>query len=549
MAAQVRPQTNGLLPIGVSQTSSSTPKTSTMKPPSPKLKVIVRRLAPGLTEAEFTTILGEEWKLGGGKVDWFLYKPGKDSKDPSKPSRPSRAYLHLTSGDHLISLSDAVRQLNFEDAMNTFNNPCLIGPPSVEFAPYGRVPGGRRRNDARAGTIDQDPEFMAFLEGLANPTTTVEPSETEVAKPEKVNTTPLVQFLKDKKANKSKEAALKLAKKQEAKGKGKEAAKETADEKKTKDGKADKLVEKAAKETVKILNRQAASQKKAKFDAVKAAEEAPVVVNSAGKSVRTFDHVPPRQRSAVIAAANRMFKRDINMAINQNSEKATTSAKETTEKAGNPAPKAAAAKRRGKDLDDNKTPNSAASPAAAPMVLLKKPAISSSAASGPVSKPTPTPPKPASARKPPPVLVPSEGATRAFVKHANPSQGVTEALLKEAMEKFGGVTLVEIDRRKGFAYVDFTEPEGLKKAMAANPTSVAQGTVQVMERKADKAERAPAPANPTAKKQPYQPPARGGRGGGGAGRRGGRGGGRGGQGGSSESSKPPPNASTAPAGK
>lgn len=227
------------------------------------------------------------------------------------------------------------------------------------------------------------------------------------------------------------------------------------------------------------------------------------------------------------------------MAINQNSDKAAAPAKETSQKVGNPAPKSAAAKRRGKEVDENKTPSATASPAPAPMVLLKKPATSSPATSSPASKSTPAPPKQPPARKPPPVLVPSEGATRAFVKHANPSQGVTEALLKEAMEKFGGVTMVEIDRRKGFAYVDFTEPESLKKAMAANPTSVAQGTVQVMERKVDRAERAPVPANAPAKKQPFQPPVRGGRGGGGAGRRGGRGGSRGGQGGSSESPKPP----------
>ena len=50
------------------------------------MKVIIRRLAPGLTEAEFTSILGDDWRLGGGKVDWFLYKPGKDSKEYIYPT-------------------------------------------------------------------------------------------------------------------------------------------------------------------------------------------------------------------------------------------------------------------------------------------------------------------------------------------------------------------------------------------------------------------------------------------------------------------------------
>jgi regulator of nonsense transcripts 3 len=76
-----RSHTNGVLAVTASQTSGNGPRPAVAKPPSPKLKVILRRRAPGLTEAEFTSILGEDWKLGQGKVDWFLYKPGKDSKE------------------------------------------------------------------------------------------------------------------------------------------------------------------------------------------------------------------------------------------------------------------------------------------------------------------------------------------------------------------------------------------------------------------------------------------------------------------------------------
>jgi len=72
---------NGVLAITASQTSGSGPRSAVAKPPSPKLKIVVRRLAPGLTEAEFTSVLGDDWILGQGKVDWFIYKPGKDSKE------------------------------------------------------------------------------------------------------------------------------------------------------------------------------------------------------------------------------------------------------------------------------------------------------------------------------------------------------------------------------------------------------------------------------------------------------------------------------------
>ena len=72
---------NGVLAVAASQTSGSVTKPPAVKPPTPKLKAIIRRLAPGLTEGEFVSVLGDEWALGQGKVDWFLYKLGKDSKE------------------------------------------------------------------------------------------------------------------------------------------------------------------------------------------------------------------------------------------------------------------------------------------------------------------------------------------------------------------------------------------------------------------------------------------------------------------------------------
>ena len=34
-----------------------------------------------MTEAEFITILGPDWELSKGKVDWFSYAQGKVSKE------------------------------------------------------------------------------------------------------------------------------------------------------------------------------------------------------------------------------------------------------------------------------------------------------------------------------------------------------------------------------------------------------------------------------------------------------------------------------------
>lgn len=421
---------------------------------------------------------------------------------------------------------------------------------------------------------------MAFLEGLANPTSTKEVSadtlsENNSGKQDKITTTPLVQFLKDKKANKSKEAAVKLAKKQEAQLKNK-SAKEISSpiedsKKKSKEVKGDKSLEKAAKEAVRILNREAAAKSGASGPSSEASTSQ---VSTPPKLDVT--KVPGRQRSAVVAAHIRMLQRDLGLtpaqahrqvrrdtADAQKAERAAVAAEkvasETKELSSSQsqamanaprAPSAQSRKARGKAIATAEPESSKATtssvPPPVPMVLLRKPDTTQvTPTATQTTKLTPSAPASVN-RKSQSAAVPSAGATQAFVKHANPSQGVTEALLKEAMEKFGSVSMVEIDKRKGFAYVDFVDTDGLKKAMAANPISVAQGTVQVMQRKGT--------ALPPEKKPIHQPspvPARGGnRGGRGGtiGRRGGRGGGRGGNIGSSET-KAPSAAPTGPAAK
>lgn len=75
------------IPAAATQKSTPSPKPATAKkapkPPTPRLKLLVRRLPPGLTVSEFEHALGEEWKSGGdgGKIDWMQYKPGKVSKE------------------------------------------------------------------------------------------------------------------------------------------------------------------------------------------------------------------------------------------------------------------------------------------------------------------------------------------------------------------------------------------------------------------------------------------------------------------------------------
>ncbi|KAL9575633.1 hypothetical protein ACKAV7_000431 [Fusarium commune] len=578
---------------------SETPKPTKTKAHNEGEKLVIRRLPPGMTQAEFVSILGNEWELGKGKVDWLSFAGGKISTDPSKPSRPGRAYVHVMKKDDILPLSDAVRTAVWEDAKASFNSPSLIGPPSVEFAIYKKVPSNKKRTDARQGTIDQDPEFMAFLEELANPAPPKETVEGEegddLGKAEtKVTTTPLIEYLKEKKANKAKESSSSKNSKhgQDSRNaKGKNSSKdEDSGKKKGKESKAEKG-EKTPKETVKILTKKATSEPNAETSKTNAKSQ---------PNDSSAQETAPKSRRAGILAAARILQRDLGLSpgsahrkARQDAAKAEADAK-TPEKeststaeakasvfespstpvksaeAEAPEPKGRGAanankqqqsnrrtrggknaeksnqKEKGKEnsKEKEKVKESTSSQPAPnpPIVLLKKKATD--AESNPPAKPANTttqapaaqggrskadntaggskggPNKGSNAQKKPPTVSPD--ATRGFVKHANPSQGVTEALLKQTLSAFGTITFVEIDKRKGFAYVDFAEHEGLVKAVTASPITVAQGTVQVLERKdkkpantnANAATTAPAPVAGSAAPEKASGRGRRGRGGG-----------------------------------
>ncbi|KAF5657904.1 hypothetical protein FHETE_10167 [Fusarium heterosporum] len=553
------------------------PKPTKTKTHNEGEKLVIRRLPPGMTQAEFLSILGSEWELGKGRVDWFSFAGGKISTDPSKPSRPGRAYVHVMRKDDILALSETVRNAVWEDAKASFNSTSLIGPPSVEFAIYKKIPSNKKRTDARQGTIDQDPEFMAFLEELANPAPpnqTLEGEEgDELGKAEaKVTTTPLIEYLKEKKASKTKDGASSKNSKHgqgdSRGGKGKNSSKDDdSGKKKGRETKAEKA-EKAPRETVKILTKKAAAEQSAE-------------VSKANAKSQTNDsssqEAAPKSRRAGILAAARILQRDLGLSpgsahrkARQDAAKADADSKPAPEKettatsdvktsiaeppvspiksteTETPAVKgrgAAASSnkqqpanrrtRGGKNAEKGKekekegskenkekdktregTSGQAQSAPNPPIVLLKK--KGNEAESNQQAKPANTTPQPAvtqggrskadnaaggskggsnkaaNAQKKSSAVSP--GATRGFVKHANPSQGVTEALLKQTLSTFGTITFVEIDKRKGFAYVDFAEHEGLVKAVTASPITVAQGTVQVLERKDKK----PANAGSTA---------------------------------------------------
>ncbi|KAI2463339.1 Smg-4/UPF3 family-domain-containing protein [Annulohypoxylon bovei var. microspora] len=580
-------KTNGVLPVSSTLATHDTPKTNKAKEPPRGKKVIIRRLPPGITDVEFWAILGDEWKRGNGKVDWTRFQDGQVSQDPSNPSSPARCYLQVLRIDDIPVLAEIVQRSIWEDDKRTFNDPALVGPPYLEVSIYQKVPTTKRRMDSKQGTIDQDPDFMAFLDSLTQDPAVKEVEAEQVAEDSlkdsvKVTTTPLVEYLKEKKANKGKETTSAKSSKHgrhESQG-GKPKGSQEDSKKKIKESKTEKAEkaaekdEKKAKEPVKLLTKKAAAQ-----EAAEAAKSTPT-------PSKTIEEAAPKSRRANIAAAAKILQRDLGLSpgsahrrARQDAAKAEAAAKVDVGKekdskdpvsvaptapsqptssappSAPTAPKAQATEgsRRSRGAKaakqnasgdtakgkDNASSATKPAPVTTPVILKRKddtppagPASTTPASSASTNPTPPTGPKAATGKASTSKSGPSQkkgsgqpsitaGATRAFVKHANPSQGVTEPLLKQAMEVYGPVTFVEIDKRKGFAYVDFGDHDTLVKAVTASPVSVAQGTVQVLERKEIK-KPAQAPTQPAAEKASNDaPPDRPKRGGRGRGRRGG----------------------------
>ncbi|KAJ6007202.1 hypothetical protein N7522_005553 [Penicillium canescens] len=466
------------IPVAATQKSGSgAPPKKAPKPPAPRLKLLIRRLPPGLTQAELEAALGDEWKTGAGKVDWLQYKPGKVSKDPAKPSRPSRAYIHVVSTEHVTALSDKVRLESFQDARHTSNDPILLGPPSLEYAAYAKTPGSRSRKDARQGTIDQDSDFIAFLESLTQPITKPAPvdsmADVEEKKKESVMTTPLVQYIKDKKASKSKDGGSKSSKHSRAE-------KESKQEKVM----AKKLLQRTDKEPSSTSEKKTRGEKTSK-ESTKTTKQAAASAK-AGKSAATSSATkenppaPERKRErGNVAAATKILQRDLGLLTSGGRRRGKGGAAETGSPKNESSRDSAAPSVEVSKKESAKSAKNASTSTKPQDELASR---ASAASPAPSTNPSAKSSKGSKAK---PATGPAPTATQAFLKHANPSQGVTEALLEAAFNPFGTVTKVEIDKKKGFGYVNFAGPEGLQKAIAASPVSVAQSQVVVLERKAN----------------------------------------------------------------
>ena len=419
----------------------------------------------------------------------------------AKPSKPARAYFQLLDRFQLEALAEKVKTASFLDARGTAND-----PPVLEFAQYGRVPTGKRRNDARQGTIDQDPEFIEFLESLTNPIQKPKPLENAgdiKASKEDHKITPLIQHLREKKAAKDKAPKEKVGKHGKKAIKDELADESKVDKKNKDDGPVNNNEKKSGRRNDKNATRDSpgkASKKDTKAPASPQQSKAQLAAKSTSDGPREESVAKKQSSSTPATAAARMLQRDLGIrggraggGSRRGGSQQSPEATKVTANGANPANNADSPKPEpavGSQTQPSKVSSDTLSTPADKETKSSQvqhnrlpkapPNTSKSPPTGPSTKTT-SPANSKSTSKVSPNVTPT--ATRAFLKHANPSQGITEPLLHKALSPFGQVTQAVIDKRKGFAYVDFAEPAGLQAAIVASPIPVAQGNVQVLERK------------------------------------------------------------------
>ena len=404
----------------------------------------------------------------------------------------------MTKPEYPKQLADKIRSISFNDSRGFVKDLASSWPPSAEFAPYGKVPHSKGRKDARQGTIDQDQEFIDFLESLTDPITraTATDADTLGRIKDNVTITPLVQFLKDKKANETKKsltATPKAAK--HARQDSKDSKANLNSEKKAPvknqisslspmdKRNAQVIKENATREVVRVLNKQASQANKSPKPPTTSSSNVTPSITPASQLVEK-----KRERGNASAAAN-ILRRDLGIASGRGGRKGTLAVQQgsgvTTAGAATPKSQPEEGKRAvqgpGKEaaqVSDIPLKNATKFSAVAPPTGPAASRVSSKATSSSIPANTLQPAGGVSSSN-----APQPTATQAFLKHANPSQGVTESLLEEAFANFGVLKKVEIDKKKGFAYVDFEEPQGLQNAIKASPVKVAQGQVVVLERK------------------------------------------------------------------
>ncbi|CAD7078050.1 unnamed protein product [Hermetia illucens] len=169
-------------------------------------KVVIRRLPPSMTEETFLKQiepLPDHENYYFVPADWSL---GQDAT--------ARAYINFLNQDDIFLFKDRFDGYVFVD------NKGAEYPAIVEFAPFQGLPRNKsRKKDPKVNSIETDPHYISFLE-------TLNKEESEGSKAEfkleysfqlkddkKITSTPLLQYLANKKQERRDERKRKLEEK------------------------------------------------------------------------------------------------------------------------------------------------------------------------------------------------------------------------------------------------------------------------------------------------------------------------------------------------
>ncbi|XP_075973709.1 uncharacterized protein LOC142974987 [Anticarsia gemmatalis] len=166
-------------------------KTKTQRPLT---KIILRRLPPTMTEEAFL----EQVSPIPDHDHFYFAKP-----DPSLGNNLySRAYINFVNVDDIYLFRDKFDGYVFLDEKGVE----YVG--IVEYAPFQRIPKKKKKKDPKCGTIESDPIYQEFVEGLNKDPETENQPKLEYSYPvndandKKVQSTPLLEYLAARKQDK-----------------------------------------------------------------------------------------------------------------------------------------------------------------------------------------------------------------------------------------------------------------------------------------------------------------------------------------------------------
>ncbi|XP_030503701.2 regulator of nonsense transcripts UPF3 isoform X2 [Cannabis sativa] len=165
-----------------------------------RTKVVLRHLPPSISK---TALLDQVDSVFAGRYNWLSFRPSNNSQKHSF----SRAYIDFKRPEDVIEFAE------FFEGHVFVNEKGLQFKTIVEYAPSQRVPKLWSRKDGREGTINEDPEYLDFLELLAKPSENLPSAEIQLERREAERAvlgvgkdipiiTPLMDFVRQKRAAK-----------------------------------------------------------------------------------------------------------------------------------------------------------------------------------------------------------------------------------------------------------------------------------------------------------------------------------------------------------